>query len=103
MGLQVVTTTHAGIPELVRNNVNGYCATEGDVEAYLEAINACVGNRGNWNAVRRRAIASIVEGYSPEATTDQLLTVFDSLEAVSEKRFEDCEPRPEGRELGSGV
>lgn len=103
MGLQVVTTTHAGIPELVRDNVNGYCAPEGDVDAYLEAINNCVGNRRNWHAVRSNAIASIVEGYSPEATTDQLLAVFDSLEHVSGKLVEDCEPESEGRELGSGV
>ncbi len=85
MGLQVVTTAHAGIPELVRDEVNGYCAPEGDVEAYLEAINACVKNRRNWDTVRRSAMATVVEGYSPEATTDQLLAVFDSLEDLGAK------------------
>lgn len=83
MGLQVVTTTHAGIPELVRNNYNGYSSREDDAGAFLEAINACVKNRENWGSVRRRAIDSIIEGYSPEATTGQLRRVLALLEEQS--------------------
>jgi colanic acid/amylovoran biosynthesis glycosyltransferase len=39
MELPVLTTHHAGIPELVENNVNGILINEGDEDAYLQKLN----------------------------------------------------------------
>jgi len=39
MELPILTTWHAGIPELVEDNVNGILIKENDEEAYLQKLN----------------------------------------------------------------
>jgi len=37
-GLPVISTFHSGIPELIRNSINGYLVPEKDIAAYTDAI-----------------------------------------------------------------
>jgi len=79
MGLQVISTTHAGIPELINNNVNGYICPENNEDAFLASINECIDNKNNWHDIRNNAKKTICESFTPDKTTEQLLIAYNSI------------------------
>jgi len=79
MGLQVISTTHAGIPELIKNEINGYICLENDNNSFLQGIYECIHNKSNWNDINNNARNTICEGFTPDKTTEQLLKAYNSI------------------------
>lgn len=59
MELPVLTTYHAGIPELVENNVNGILINEGDEDAYVEKLNELI--KWDYLPVNRKKVQEMCE------------------------------------------
>ena len=75
MELPIVSTYHAGIPELVENGVNGFLVKEKDVVAYANCLSEIV----NWNytIINRE---KIINEFSLEKHTERLNFIYkDSL------------------------
>lgn len=76
MGLPVISTYHAGIPELINNNVNGYLVNERDINAYTNTIlelNNCMEEIG-LNARRK-----VVEDFNLKSESHKLFKLYYSL------------------------
>jgi glycosyltransferase involved in cell wall biosynthesis len=68
-GLPVLSTHHAGIPELVEDGVTGHLVPERDVDAYLQKMLAVLEDDGS---LGRRASRSVREHYSLETQNARL-------------------------------
>lgn len=75
MGLPVISTRHAGIPELVRNGEDGILIGERDVPAYSAALQAVYEGRfGPYDSERSRQ--RIVDEFNLSTQTERLLTLY---------------------------
>jgi len=75
-GLAVVSTQHAGIPEIVRPGVNGYLVPEGDVDGmakWIEALHTDREKAASMGAAGRRTIVNNFTSEAYFATWNQLL------------------------------
>ena len=59
VGLPVVTTHHAGIPEEITHGENGLLAEERDVESLAAALDRLLADRAAWPRLTRAARATI--------------------------------------------
>jgi colanic acid/amylovoran biosynthesis glycosyltransferase len=71
-GLPVVSTYHAGIPELVEDGVSGYLVPERDVEGLAERLARLIRAPGCWEAMGRAGRAKVEVEFSLDAVTRQL-------------------------------
>jgi colanic acid/amylovoran biosynthesis glycosyltransferase len=78
-GVPVVTTEHAGIPEVVENGVSGFLAPERDVRALVRHIDYLLANPDSWAAVSRAARAHIEEHYDVQRLNDRLVTIYHDI------------------------
>lgn len=78
LGLQIVTTAHAGIPELIEHGVNGLLVPEGSPEKIAEAIKELISDAANWHQRAERAKTTILKEYTPEKTTEILIEAYES-------------------------
>jgi colanic acid/amylovoran biosynthesis glycosyltransferase len=62
-GLPVVSTQHAGIPELITHKKNGYLAPENDATELAKGIQFFLDNPGVWNDFTQRARQVIEEKF----------------------------------------
>ncbi|MDO8684591.1 MAG: glycosyltransferase [Armatimonadota bacterium] len=75
MGLPILSTRHSGIPELVRERVDGILVDEKDVSGYAEAMRLAFIGKMNWHdpaASRRR----IIEEYDLVSQSKRLLDMY---------------------------
>ncbi|MFO7568613.1 MAG: glycosyltransferase [Smithellaceae bacterium] len=79
MGLQVIATRHAGIPELISHGVNGLLVSENSPEEIAGAIEELIINRRAWAARAERAAISVLEQYAPDKTTQDLMDAYKSI------------------------
>lgn len=79
LGLQVITTKHSGIPELVKHDINGYLCDEKNPEALFQTITHALRNKNRWQLVSDRAKQCILDNYSPSATTAPLINAYKHL------------------------
>jgi colanic acid/amylovoran biosynthesis glycosyltransferase len=63
-GIPVVSTYHSGIPELVRDGVNGFLAPEGDDDALAEAIKRTIENAARWPEIGRAGRRTVEEEFN---------------------------------------
>lgn len=63
-GIPVVSTYHSGIPELVRDGVNGFLAPEGDDDALAKAIKRVIANAASWPEIGRAGRRIIEEEFN---------------------------------------
>jgi len=55
-GLPVVSTDHAGIPELIDNGVDGLLTSERDIDEYVESMHKIISNSDNYAKKAREKI-----------------------------------------------
>lgn len=75
-GLQVVSTMHSGISELIKHEENGYLCAESDPEGLARAIRFVVEHPEKWRRLAENAARVIRIEYSPEKTTNDLLEAY---------------------------
>jgi colanic acid/amylovoran biosynthesis glycosyltransferase len=73
-GMPVVSTYHAGIPELVEDGTSGYLVAERDVEALADRLERLVTTPDKWRAMGQAGRAKVEAEFSWEAIARQLET-----------------------------
>jgi colanic acid/amylovoran biosynthesis glycosyltransferase len=74
--VQVIATTHSGIPELINHEENGYLCAESDPEDLARVIQRVADHPEQWEATAERAVVTVRSEYSPEKTTDDLIGAY---------------------------
>lgn len=80
-GVPCVATRITGIPELIRDGVDGLLVTPSDVEELAHAISALIDDRGLARRLADSARVRVSERYDLDANVDQLANVFGSYPA----------------------
>jgi len=73
-GMPVVSTRHAGIPELVEDGISGYLVPEGDVEALADRLERLLNEPERWEAMGQAGRTTIEAGYSLDSVVNRLET-----------------------------
>jgi glycosyltransferase involved in cell wall biosynthesis len=76
-GLPVVSTTVAGIPELVRHGENGLMVAPRDVDALADALATLLGDQSRRERMGADARATVVAHFDLRAAARQIATLFD--------------------------
>jgi colanic acid/amylovoran biosynthesis glycosyltransferase len=79
MGIPVVSTFHSGIPELVQDNVSGFLAPEGDVEALAEKLDLCLESRDRWHEIGMAGRKTVTENFNIHRLNDRLVETYRRL------------------------
>jgi len=78
-GIPVISTFHAGIPEVVENKETGLLVKEGDVEALADAIIRQAKDSEKWEFVGRAGRRKAEEEFNAKKETEKLERLYDSL------------------------
>ena len=78
-GLPIVSTEVGGIPQQVKNGVNGYLAKPGDAKALASAIVALLADKEKYFEASRESLRVATEKYGFEAHAGKLSEVYDSV------------------------
>ena len=84
-GLPVVTTDVSGIPELIRNDVNGLLVPPDDPEAMAGALQRLFRDPLFAESLGSEAVKTIRENFDGEATTQDLVRLFGATKAIRER------------------
>ena len=79
LGLPVVGTRHAGIPELIEDGVSGFLVPERDEAALADALQRLARDPGRWAAMGRAGRARIEREYDIHRLNDRLAGLLESL------------------------
>ncbi|WP_435073291.1 glycosyltransferase [Halorubrum sp. HHNYT27] len=79
MGLPVVATHHAGIPEIVDDGETGLLVPERDSEALTRALETLLAEPDRWSEMGRHGREHIEQSHSIEAVTDNLMELYNSV------------------------
>ena len=86
-GLPVVSTRHAGIPEVVVDGRAGLLVPENDVTALAEALVRIVAERESWEAMGAAGRAYVEATFDVSVCTPQLLAIYeDAITAYAAER-----------------
>lgn len=72
LGLPVVATRHAGIPEAVTDGATGLLADEGDVAALATAVGRLAREPALWSGLRQAALRSVRENFDATRQSQRL-------------------------------
>lgn len=78
LGLQVITTRHSGIPELIFHDINGYLCNEQDSDDLLAVVIHVLSNKQYWPEVSAQAKQEVLSRFTPGATTEALIKAYQS-------------------------
>jgi len=78
-GVPVISTLHSGIPELVRDGVNGFLVPELDAILLAKKLLWLVENPSTWEAFGRAGRKAIEKNHDQVMLLDQLLTTLNAL------------------------
>jgi colanic acid/amylovoran biosynthesis glycosyltransferase len=78
-GMPIIGSTHADIPEYVRDGESGFLAPERDAEAVAERVLHLVERAGDWPAMGRAGRRNVEENYSASRQTAALETIYDEF------------------------
>ncbi|MBN1416363.1 MAG: glycosyltransferase [Bacteroidales bacterium] len=79
VGLPVISTKHAGIPELIENGKNGFLIPERDSDALAEKISILYDNQKLRNEFSYKGRIKIEQDFDVEKLNDQIVKIFNSL------------------------
>jgi colanic acid/amylovoran biosynthesis glycosyltransferase len=79
MGLPVISTVHAGIPELVNDGVSGFLVPERDVEALADRLMRLVDQPETWAAMGRAGRRQIEAEFDTDRLNDDLLVLYKGM------------------------
>ena len=74
--LPIISTYHAGIPELVKDGYSGLLAPEKDAEGIANRLTHLLQNRQMWAVMGERGRKHIEEHYASDVLTDRLLEIY---------------------------
>ncbi len=80
-GLPVVTTRHAGIPEMVRDGVDGFLVGERDVSAIAHALSSLIDNSELRRRMGRNAAVQVQQKADAVHLTEELERIYDEVSA----------------------
>jgi colanic acid/amylovoran biosynthesis glycosyltransferase len=75
-GLPVVSTDHAGIPEMVEDGVSGFLSPERDVPGLAKALTLLAGDSGLRAGMGERGRAIVEKQYDIRSLNDELLRIY---------------------------
>jgi glycosyltransferase involved in cell wall biosynthesis len=78
-GLPVISTTHAGIPELVTHEVDGILVEENHVDQLAEALEYMLENRNKWKQYTNTARQKIEQNFDQAKQLQQQAKFYDEL------------------------
>ena len=78
-GMPVVATRHAGIPELVEDDVSGFLVPERDPAALADALQRLARAPGRWPAMGRAGRAKVEREYDIHSLNDRLAGLLEHL------------------------
>ena len=81
LGLPVVTTSHSGIPELVRDGESGFLARERDVPGLVRGVLALLGSPGRWASIAAAARARVEQEFDIDRLNDRLVRLYQETAA----------------------
>jgi len=76
-GLPIISTKHAGIPELVRQNIDGILVPERDIESYLQAMLKMKKNLVTFGGMKSRQ--QIMENFNLYKQSEKLLYLYSKM------------------------
>lgn len=79
LGLQVIATRHAGIPEVIENRVNGFMVSENSPEEIAEILDELIKDKSGWRVRSEKARTLICNEYTPGKTTRDLIKAYESI------------------------
>jgi glycosyltransferase involved in cell wall biosynthesis len=77
-GKTIISTNVGGIPEVVKNNINGYLITPGDKSAIETAISNLINNKSNLDSMGLESL-KIVSSYDILEVLKRMQCVYDDL------------------------
>ena len=78
-GLPVISTTHAGIPELVTNNKDGILVKENNVNELTEAIDFMLSNRSLWESYALNGREKVERLFDQQIQLKEQAKIYDQL------------------------
>jgi len=84
-GLPVVTTDVSGIPELIRDGVNGLLVPPDDPAAIAEALQHLIGDPLVAETLGKEAVKTIKENFDGEQTTTELASLLGNTKTSAEQ------------------
>lgn len=78
-GIPVISTTHAGIPELVTNNKDGILVKEGNANQLVEAIEFMVENRSLWESYALNAREKVERKFDKKKQLAEQAQIYNEL------------------------
>lgn len=82
-GLPVITTSHSGLPEQVRDGVNGFVAAEASPQDLAEKILAMLEHPERWTEFGRAGRQIVEEKYNAQQRIDRQIAVYQDLSKKS--------------------
>jgi colanic acid/amylovoran biosynthesis glycosyltransferase len=79
MGLPVVSTLHAGIPEAVKHGETGFLVPEGDVKLLAKYLLCLIEDDNLWQQCSRRAVQRVRERFDLKHQTLELEHIYSSI------------------------
>jgi glycosyltransferase involved in cell wall biosynthesis len=75
-GLPCISTKHAGIPELIKDEVNGLLVAERDIKGYVQKMKKLLATENDFNAQARKTIEN---DFNLEIQVKKLKTIYSGL------------------------
>jgi colanic acid/amylovoran biosynthesis glycosyltransferase len=79
MGIPVVSTQHADIPEIVKDGVNGFLVPERDSGALAERLIHLVEHPESWEGMGRAGREHVMEHFNAAKQFDKLMGIYSGL------------------------
>lgn len=89
MGLPVISTLHAGIPELVENDVSGLLVPEHDAAALADRLMRLVDHPESWAAMGSAGRRRIEAEFDTDRLNDELLELYKGMLATTKPGVHD--------------
>jgi colanic acid/amylovoran biosynthesis glycosyltransferase len=82
-GLPVVSTRHAGIPELVEDGVSGFLVPERDVDALASKLHFLIEHPEVWRAMGHAGRARVEKRHNIETLNDRLVDIYRTVSSAN--------------------
>lgn len=77
--LPVVSTYHAGIPEIVKDKESGLLVPERDIDALVSALHELLSNSERWEKMGKQGREFVKDTHSIPAMVDRLETIYNAI------------------------
>lgn len=79
LGMPVLSTIHAGIPELVADGVSGYLVPERDVDTLAEKLDCLIEHQELWSEMGQAGRQFVEEHFNIQILNKRLVTIYQGL------------------------